>query len=165
MEAPKADRELFAHWLPAQYAIRFNANNGTRMFEMQNFIYGQTVVLRPNHFICPGCTFAGWSLMPGGAAVYGDRATLQEVSEIRDGVIDLYAVWAGNVYVVRFDSHGGVGDMANQTFVIGVSMPLAHCAFTRRGMSSADGPGRLRDRWIMVTWHRLAISRWRRVPL
>lgn len=133
MEAPKADRELFAHWLPAQYSIRFNANNGTRLFVMQNFIYGQTVVLRPNHFICPGCTFAGWSLMPGGEAVYADCKTIENLAAIEDGVIDLYAVWAGNNYAVRFDSNGGQGTMANQTFVVGVSQPLQSCAFVRYG--------------------------------
>ena len=133
MEAPKADRELFAHWLPAQYAIRFNANNGTRLFVMQNFIYGQTVVLRPNHFICPGCTFAGWSLVPGGEAVYADCKTIENLAAIEDGVIDLYAVWTGNNYAVRFDSNGGQGTMASQTFVVGVSQPLQSCAFVRYG--------------------------------
>ena len=132
-EVPKADRELFAHWSPAHYEIRFNANNGTGATATQGFIYGQDVTLRANGFSCSGCKFAGWSLTPGGEAVYADGKTISGLAAIEDGVIDLYAVWSGNVYAVRFDSHGGLGVMPNQTFVLGVSQKLSHCTFTRSG--------------------------------
>ena len=132
-EVPRADRELFAHWTPAHYLIRFNANNGSGATVSQDYIYGQMVTLRVNTFGCAGCQFAGWSLTPGGEAVYADRKTVSEFAAIEDGVIDLYAVWTGNVYAVRFDSHGGLGVMPNQTFVLGVSQKLSHCTFTRSG--------------------------------
>ena len=132
-EVPKADRELFAHWSPAHYAIRFNANNGTGATATQGFIYGQDVTLRANGFSCSGCEFVGWSLTPGGEAVYADGKTISGLAAIEDGVIDLYAVWTGNVYAVRFDSHGGLGMMPNQTLVLGVSQKLSHCTFTRSG--------------------------------
>ena len=132
-EVPRADRELFAHWTPAHYLIRFNANNGSGATVGQDYIYGQTVTLRANTFGCAGCQFAGWSLTPGGEAVYADCKTVSEFAAIEDGVIDLYAVWTGNVYAVRFDSHGGMGVMPNQTFVLGVSQKLSHCTCTRSG--------------------------------
>ena len=132
-EVPAADVELFAQWAPAPYEIRFHANNGTAATASQSFVYGQSVTLHANIFGCSGCSFAGWSLTSGGAVVYADRATIPGLAAIEDGVIDLYAVWAGNVYSVRFDSHGGTGTMENQTFVIGVSQNLSHCTFTRSG--------------------------------
>jgi len=132
-EVPKADCELFAHWLPAHYEIRFNANNGTDAKVTQDFIYGDDVTLRTNEFSCLDCEFAGWSLTPGGEAVYADGKTISGLAAIEDGRIDLYAVWTGNVYAVRFDSHGGLGIMPNQTFVLGVPQILSHCTFTRSG--------------------------------
>ena len=132
-EVPKADRELFAHWAPCRYTIRFHANNGTDATVDQSFTYGETVALRANSFSCSGCTFAGWALNPGGSAVYADKKTLQEVANIEDGMIHLWACWVGNTYVVRFDSHGGEGVIPNQTFVIGVAQPLTKNAFVREG--------------------------------
>ena len=143
-EVPSADCELFAQWAPAPYEIRFHANNGTGATISQNFVYGQTVTLWANVFMCSGCSFAGWSLTPGGVAVYADRATIPGLAAIEDGVINLYAAWAGNVHAVRFDSHGGTGAMANQTFVIGVEQPLSPCGFVRAGYVFA-GWARLTD--------------------
>lgn len=133
MEVPAADRELFAHWMPAVYYIRFNAANGSGATRMQPFTYGQDVTLMRNPFSCSGCTFTGWALTEGGEAVYADGKTLSDFAAIQDGVIDLYAVWTGNTYAVRFDSHGGVGSMPNQTFVMGVEQTLFANAFTRDG--------------------------------
>ena len=132
-EVPEADRELFAHWTPCRYTIRFHANNGTSATADQSFTYGETVTLRANTFFCSGCTFAGWALDPGGAAAYADGKKLTDVANIEDGVIHLWACWTGNTYAVRFDSHGGEGVIPNQTFVIGVAQPLSKNVFTRTG--------------------------------
>ena len=134
-EVPGADRELFAHWTPCRYVIRFHANNGTSATADQSFAYGDAVTLRANTFSCPNCTFAGWALNPGAPAAYADRKTLTDVANIEDGVIHLWACWVGNTYAVRFDSHGGEGVIPNQTFVIGVAQSLTKNAFTREGFS------------------------------
>ena len=132
-EAPSADQELFAHWTPCVYTIRFHANNGTGASVDQSFTYGDTVTLRRNTFSCSGCSFAGWALNPGAPAAYADGKTLVDVANIEDDVIHLWACWSGNTYVVRFDSHGGVGVIPNQTFVIGIAQPLMKNVFTREG--------------------------------
>ena len=134
---PKASHELFAHWSPCRYTILFHANDGTDATEEQPFAYGDTVVLRENTFSLASCEFAGWALAPGGAAVYADGKALTDVSAVQDNVIHLYAVWRGDTYAVRFDSHGGVGRMDSQTFVIGVEQPLAACAYVREGYTFA----------------------------
>ena len=136
-EVPKAAHELFAHWMPNSYMIRFHANNGTDATVDQSFTYGDTVVLRLNPFSFESREFEGWALEPGGAAVYADGKTFTDVSAIEDDIIHLYAVWSGDTYAVRFDSHGGVGRMDNQTFTIGVAQPLFKCDYTREGFTFA----------------------------
>jgi len=136
-EVPKAAHELFAHWTPNRYTIRFHANNGTSATVDQYFIYGDTVTLRANTFSSSGNAFAGWALSEDGPAVYADGKTLADVAAIQDNVIHLYAVWVSTRYTVRFDSHGGVGRMENQTLVKDEAAALYGCAFTRTGYTFA----------------------------
>ena len=136
-EVPKAAHELFAHWTPASYKIRFHANNGTDETIDQYFTYGDAVTLRANSFGYDDEIFVGWALSEGGPAVYADGKTLTDVAAIQDTVIHLYAVWVSTRYTVRFDSHGGVGRMENQTLVIGVAQNLAQCSFARDGYKFA----------------------------
>ena len=136
-EVPKAAHELFAHWTPNRYTIRFHANNGTSATVDQHFTYGDTVTLRANTFSSSGNAFAGWALSEDGSAVYADGKTLTDVAAIQDNVIHLYAVWVSTRYTVRFDSHGGVGRMENQTLVKDEAAELYGCAFTRTGYTFA----------------------------
>ena len=140
-EVPGANVELFAHWTPCLYILQLHANNGTAAACDQLFTYGETVTildyetLRSRHgFAEPqGCTFAGWAVSPGGAAVYADAKTLAEVGDIEDGVIHLWACWSSGRYSVRFDSHGGTGRMDDQTFQIGVPQALIKNRYVRDG--------------------------------
>ena len=142
-EVPKAAHELFAHWAPNRYTIRFHANNVTDETVDQSFTYGDTVTLRANTFSSSGNAFAGWALSEDGPAVYADGKTLADMAAIQDNVIHLYAVWVSTRYTVRFDSHGGVGRMENQTLVKDEAAELYGCAFTRTGRFD-DGWRRVR---------------------
>jgi uncharacterized repeat protein (TIGR02543 family) len=130
---PGADQELFAHWTPETYAIRFHANGGTGTMADQSFTYGSPVTLRANAFRREDWLFAGWALSEDGAVAYADRASFPGMAAIQDGVIHLYAVWwqDGGRYAVRFDSNGGTGQMDNQTFAIGEAQALSPCLFSR----------------------------------
>lgn len=136
-EVPKAAHELFAHWTPASYTIRFHANNGTGETVDQYFTYGDAVTLRTNTFGNSSNIFAGWALSGNGPAVYADGKTLTDVVAIQDNVIHLYAVWVDAHYTVRFDSHGGTGRMENQTLVKDTAAALYDCTFTRTGYTFA----------------------------
>ena len=137
--APKANRELFAHWTPCHYTIRFHANNGTDDTVDQSFVYGDTLTLRANTFMFAGRIFNGWAFDPGGERAYKDMAVVADVSAIQDNVIHLYAIWLDpeSRYAVRFDSHGGVGRMDNQTLLVGEAAALSACAYTRAGYTFA----------------------------
>lgn len=132
---PAADQELYAHWTPETYIIRYHANGGIGSMADQAYTYGSTVTLRANRFTGKDIAshFVGWAISPDGSAVYADGKTLSTIAAIEDGVINLYAVWSAVQYAVRFDSNGGYGEMANQTLTIGVEEPLDACTFTRMG--------------------------------
>ena len=134
---PTADQELFAHWTPETYTIRYNANGGTGSMADQSFVYGSPVVLRANTFSRADKSFVGWAVAADGSVVYPDGGSLGSVAAIENGVINLYAVWRGNSYAVRFESNGGVGSMDNATFEMDEQRALPVCAFTRDGFDFA----------------------------
>ena len=134
---PTADQELFAHWTPETYVIRYNANGGSGTMQDQYFVYGGTITLRNNGFSRVDKGFAGWAVAADGPVVYANGATLTTFAAIQDGVVDLYAVWRGDSYAVRFDSNGGVGSMDNATLEMEEVRALPPCGFTRDGFDFA----------------------------
>jgi len=134
---PTADQELFAHWTPETYVIRYNANGGSGTMQDQYFVYGGTITLRNNGFSRVDKVFAGWAVAADGPVVYANGATLTTFAAIQDGVVDLYAVWRGDSYAVRFDSNGGVGSMDNATLEMEEVKALPPCGFTRDGFDFA----------------------------
>lgn len=152
---PTADQELFAHWTPETYTIRYNANGGTGSMADQSFVYGSAVVLRANAFSKTGKNFVGWAVAADGAVVYPDGGSLGSVAAIENGVINLYAVWRGDSYAVRFDSNGGIGSMDNATFEMDEQRSLPACTFTRDGFdfagwaTSPDGEPVYSDRAVV----------------
>ncbi len=132
-EVPAANHDLFAHWTPCVYLIRYNACGGSGYMADQSFTYGTTVTLTSNAFSKVNHNFVGWAIVEGGEAVYADGRTLTEVAALQNGVINLYAVWSLDQYSVRFDSNGGTGQMDNQTFTVGTAQQLSPCLFSRTG--------------------------------
>ena len=52
---------------------------------------------------------------------------------VSSGTVDLYAIWKANNYKVRFNSNGGTGTMADQTFAYGEYKGLSGNTFTKTG--------------------------------
>ena len=127
------DNEFYAHWTPITYTIAYNANGGSGLMGGQTHTYNVPQTLCDNQFTFAGRAFQGWAETAGGQVKYANGEMVENLAEIQDQVVTLYAVWGGASYAVRFDSNGGYGSMDNQTFLIGVSQPIAKCAFTRSG--------------------------------
>ena len=132
-EVPAAGAELFAHWSPETYVIRYNANGGNGSMADQSFVYGSSVTLRANSFWRQNCSFTGWGVTADGPVMYADKKELSTIGAIQGGVINLYAQWTATQYAVRYDSNGGVGSMTNDTFTTGISATLSQNAFTKAG--------------------------------
>ena len=132
---PAADMELFAHWEPITYYVRFHANGGTGADVDQTFVFDERQALDTHTFTRTGFAFSGWATTPSGQVRYAENASVVNLEETQDTVVDLYAVWSGAGYSIRFDANGGVGFIDNQTIAIGEVQNLWPCLFTRAGYS------------------------------
>ena len=132
-EVPSAGAELYAHWTPETYHIRYNANGGYGTMADQSFKYGDNIVLRANTFSKANSNFIGWGVEPEGPVVYPDKKQISTLGAVQGGVINLYAQWSAAKYAVRYDSNGGVGAMDSDTFTVDVGQPLSRNLFTRQG--------------------------------
>ena len=130
---PAADMELFAHWSPITYVVRFHANGGNGGDVDQTFVFDVQKALASHTFTRTGFAFTGWAATPGGQVRYAENAKVVNLEEVQDKVVDLYAVWSGVGYSVRFDSNGGTGIMDNQTIAVDETQNLWPCVFARAG--------------------------------
>ena len=134
---PAADMELFAHWEPITYYVRFHANGGTGADVDQAFVFDGQQALATHTFTRTGFAFSGWATTQNGQVRYAENASVVNLGEVQDEIVDLYAVWSGVGYSIRFDSNGGTGVMDNQTIAVGVTQKLRPCAFVRAGYAFA----------------------------
>ena len=117
---------LYAEWVDGEeesdktYTVSFNANGGSAEMESETNIIGE--------YELPACTFnapsgkhfVGWKINGQGYALN----PTQKINVASD--IELVAIWEGNTpdptpitYIVRFNSNGGSGTMANVEGVAG----------------------------------------------
>jgi len=127
-----ANRTLFAVWTTG-HTVTFNANGGTGTMANQTFQPGVAQALRANTFTRAGHTFAGWRSTATGAVQYTNQQSIT-VNANRT----LFAVWTPTQqFTVTFNSNGGTGTMAAQTFQSGVAQALRANTFTRAGHTFA----------------------------
>ena len=124
---------LYAHWRPIMYWVVFDANGGSGTMADQSYTYNVAQSLAKNQYYLNGFKFVGWAETRDGMVKYGDQALVENLAEIQDQRITLYAIWDEASYAVRFDGNGGVGSMDNQTFVVGMAQELFECEFKRAG--------------------------------
>ena len=140
---------LYAQWQKniAKMEISFNSNGGSGNMPVQIFTEGVSQKLSANTFTRSGYTFVGWnSSADGSGRSYSNEESLTLNEETS---LTLYAQWQKNVTYakVTFNSNGGTGNMAEQSFTVSVSQKLSANTFTRSGYtfvgwnSSADGSG------------------------
>lgn len=127
---PTEDMTLYAQWGYTQYSVRFDANGGTGLMAIQTFEHTVSSKLNPNLYVREGYTFTGWNTKADGKGTsYIDQASILNLTD-KEETITLYAQWAANEYVVRFDSNGGSGTMSNQTFIYDKAQALNENKFT-----------------------------------
>ena len=141
---------LYAQWQKniVKTEISFASNGGSGSMSNQIFTAGVSQNLQANTFARNCYNFIGWNTRADGSGTnYADKQSLT-LSE--EAPLTLYAQWQKNVTYakVTFNSNGGTGNMAEQSFTVGVSQKLSVNTFTRSGYtfvgwnSSADGRGR-----------------------
>lgn len=125
-----SDLMLYAQWVPETYTLTFMANNGTDEQATQTFTYGQSQNLMSNPFTYTGYNFADWNTEADGTGDgYSDHKNIMLTADMI-----LYARWTLiPTFTVTFNANGGIGTMANQTFVQGEAQALTLNSFTREG--------------------------------
>ena len=96
---------ITAQWTPNTYYVRFNAGSGTTgTMNNQSFTYNANEKeLTANAFKKTGYYFAGWSTSSSATSVnYADKAKVKNLSSGSGAIVDLYAVWKKETYVINF---------------------------------------------------------------
>lgn len=129
---PTSNSREITYWIPNRYDVVFDANGGTPATNILEEITGMTYALPVSEPTMPGATFLGWwtEKINGARVTAGTQVTLTRTHTF-------YAHWAGNLYHVAFDANGGLGEMVEQTYVVGEQSELPLNAFARPGFAFA----------------------------
>ena len=119
---------------PNEYTIKFNANGGIGNMNNLKMVYGTSKNLTINTYTRTGYMFDGWSTSPSGAVVYKNGQSVNNLTTVNGGFVNLYAHWTSKKeYTIRFNTNGGVGSMGNLKMVYGTSKNLTINTYTRTG--------------------------------
>jgi uncharacterized repeat protein (TIGR02543 family) len=124
------DMTFYVKWDAARYTITYNnLNGGTNTSNPTSYSSTDTVTLAaPTR---AGYTFDGW---------YSNADLTTAATGIEKGSTgdkSFWAKWKGNAYTVSFNSNGGTGTMADQSFVSGTAQTLSPNTFTKTGHTFA----------------------------
>ena len=118
------------------YTVKYNANTGTGNMPSTTFKQGESKKLSKNTFTKEGYFFVGWSTSNSSKdIVYKDEEEVSNLTNVYNGVVNLYAVWVENnmPYQVRYNANGGTGTMTNSNFATGTTGKLTKNVFTKTG--------------------------------
>ena len=107
---------LYARWTPNNFKVHFNANGGTgdKMAD-QDFVYDTAQNLTANSYTKTGYTFAGWSTTADGGKAYADKASVENLTDVNNGTVEIFARWTPVEYKITYDLGGG--KFADETII------------------------------------------------
>ena len=115
----------------SHFSVVYNANGGSGAPVDANIYQANTsATVSSDSPLRPGYTFLGWTKKQTSSAaefVGGETVTLEDKDLV------LYAVWKANTYTVKYNSLGGFGSMAADTFTFDEESVLKKNAFTKEG--------------------------------
>lgn len=127
---------LFAQWTKNSYTVKFNGNGSTSVaMPAQAFTYDDAAkALSKNTYVRPGYKFLGWTTVKDAATVnYTDEQSVANLTKTDNGVVELFAKWEADTYIVKFDANTGSGTMNNLTLSHDIPANLTQNAFTKTG--------------------------------
>ena len=115
----------------SHFSVVYNANGGSGAPVDANIYQANTsATVSSDSPLRPGYTFLGWTKKQTSSSaefVGGETVTLADKDLV------LYAVWKANTYTVKYNSMGGFGSMAADTFTFDEESVLKKNAFTKEG--------------------------------
>ena len=110
---------LSATWTPHTYTVNFDKNTDASVtgdMAPMALTYDVAANLTPNAFVRKGYNFIGWTTIKGGeSSVYGDGASVCNLTSDDGGVVNLYAAWAAKKYSITYHANDGTGVEWEQT--------------------------------------------------
>ena len=110
---------LYAIWQTNSYTVVFSRNGGTGLMDNQVFNYDQAQALKKCGF-SSNLKFQGWATSQTGDKVFGDEATVSNLTAEANGIVTLYAVWdngdlskamhCNNLFWTQDDTSAGTAD-------------------------------------------------------
>ena len=98
------DVTLYAKWEANTYTVRMHLNNNSGEVITQEFTYGESQALTKHTATLKGYTFAGWATEANGDAIYTNGAKLKNLTDVANGVVDLYGIWEIVTYTVTYQN-------------------------------------------------------------
>ena len=132
------DLTLYAQWSPKTYTVHFDSQGGSSVSD-SSYSTGGSLSM-PDAPTKSGYTFTGWFL-----ASSGGSALVNPYSPSGIGDETFYAQWSILNHTVTFDSNGGLGSMASQSYNLTENLNTG--SFTNSGFAfqgwntQADGLG------------------------
>ena len=166
---------LYAQWVKNTYTICFHANGGIGSMVDVTVPYDTSYKLPTNKFTYQGYTFDKWKTEDG-TSVYGNEAAIKySSSQLKNGVLNLYAQWKINQYTLTITGDSGVetitgsgtynyGTTANVTYQIKPGYHIKNITGT-----TADGDpngvwtghagkgGTVNDTWTVKVYNRTIV--------
>ena len=103
------NQTIYARWENADYVIAFNGNGGTGSMTSVAAVCNVPSALPANTFSYPGHSFAGWATTAGGTMLYGDGATVSNLTDIDGATVTLYALWECRSFKIDYNFTTGAG--------------------------------------------------------
>ncbi|MCR5796428.1 MAG: InlB B-repeat-containing protein, partial [Eubacterium sp.] len=106
------DRDMFLYprYVEQPYTVKFHANStkATGSMESMDILYNKTESLSPNNYILDHYRFMGWNTKEDGSGInYADCASVNNLTKIPDGIVNLYAQWEPVIYTITWKNYDG----------------------------------------------------------
>lgn len=134
---------LYAKWIRNKYTVVYNSNAPVETvqgnMENSNFEYDVKGVIKENAYLRKGYKFKCWNTASNGTGTtYSNSAEVNNLTDVANGIVTLYAEWTPNTYRINFNSNNGTGSMEAQTILYDVTANLNANAFKKTGYSFAS---------------------------
>ena len=119
------------------YIIRYNANGGQGTMDDEKILLSESTTVKTNAFTRTGYTFKGFSLEKDGTPKYQGGESVENLTNLNSGIVNLYAIWEPITYTITYNVNGGTGTMNSTTHVYDEEKPLPNSKFSKENLMFA----------------------------
>ena len=119
------------------YIIRYNANGGQGTMDDEKIQLSESTTVKTNAFTRTGYTFKGFSLEKDGTPKYQGGESVENLTNLNSGIVNLYAIWEPITYTITYNVNGGTGTMNSTTYVYDEEKPLPNSKITKENLMFA----------------------------